>query len=454
MSDERIYVMINKMQKDQFTIAIVGRPNVGKSTLFNRLVGKRIAIESPVPGTTRDRLYGETTWRGQELSIVDVAGIEFGSKKEIDKSTQEGIEIAISSADLILFVVDWNDKNNETDKLIARRLRKEAGKVLLVVNKADNIRRIEEVSEFKRLGPFNIVPVSAISGKASGDLLDQIVKQLETLAVSHPMPQKNGRADINLSIIGRPNVGKSTLLNTIIGEKRAVVSEVPGTTRDIVSVDFMHKGKKIYIADTAGIRRPGKIGRDTIESFSVIRSYRALKYSDIVVLVIDASEGLVALDANILGKAKEMGKGIVLAVNKLDLIEGDRQEYIALMLDKLARELNFVPWLPVVFISAKDEENINFLLNQIVEADKSRRTLIDPEALTQILEEAKKSNNQLIGITGLNQERTAPPVFKVKYKGREAPHYTQIRYLENRIRDHFPMSGSPVFLDLIRSGKK
>lgn len=442
------------MQKDQFTIAIVGRPNVGKSTLFNRLVGKRIAIESPVPGTTRDRLYGETSWRGQELSIVDVAGVEFGSKKEIDKSTQEGVEIAISSADLILFVVDWNDKNNETDKLIARRLRKEAKKVLLVVNKADNIKRIEEASEFKRLGPFNLVPVSAISGKASGDLLDQVVKQLDTLDDRHPVPKQNIRADINLSIIGRPNVGKSTLLNTIIGEKRAVVSEIAGTTRDIVNVDFMHKGKKIYLADTAGIRRPGKIGRDTIESFSVIRSYRALKSSDIVILVIDASEGLVALDANILGKAKEMGKGIVLAVNKIDLIEEDRGNFIAVTLDKLAKELNFIPWLPVVFISAKDEENINYLLNQVVEADKSRKTLLDQEVLARILDEAKNSNNQLIGITGLKQERTAPPIFKVLFKGREAPHYTQIRYLENRIRDHFPMSGSPVFLDLIKSGKK
>ncbi|MCX6808808.1 MAG: GTP-binding protein [Candidatus Berkelbacteria bacterium] len=225
-------------------------------------------------------------------------------------------------------------------------------------------------------------------------------------------------------------------------------SSEAGTTRDIVSVSFHHKGKKILIQDTAGLRRPGKITKETIESFSVIRTEQALKNSDIAVLVIDAVEGLVALDANILGEAKEWGKGIVLAVNKIDEIKEDKDEYIAKTIWQLQSKLNFAPWLPVVFISAQNEENINSLLNQVVAAFESRNTVIDEKTLNEITEHLRNKNSQLAGLTRMTQKSVNPPTFELKFKGNRVPHKTQIRYIENIIRDVFPMSGTPIFLDL------
>lgn len=434
------------------TVAMIGRPNVGKSTLFNRLVERRIAIETPIPGTTRDRLFGEVKWGNEEFNLMDVAGIEFGTKKEIDKSIQEGVQFAIENSDLILFVVDWNDKSNDNDKKIARILRSTKKEIILVINKADNMTRQESTDEFKRLGDFTIVPVSAVSGKNSGDLLDEIIERLSHIASNKkPVPKA---VDIRLAIIGRPNVGKSTLLNTIIGEKRAVVSEEAGTTRDVINVNFFHADKAIQISDTAGLRRPGKVSKDTIESFSVLRTMRALQASDVAVLIVDAEEGLVALDTNILGKAKEWGKGIILAVNKIDLIQGDRKEYMARMIWELQAKLNFAPWLPIVFISAKDDENVRPLLNQVVAVNENRNTVIPQKDLDSILENAKQSNPQLFGVTTLFQKKSTPPIFEITYKG-PVSHYTQIRYLENQIRDAYPMTGTPIFVDLpVRSKKK
>lgn len=447
--------------KNLKTVAVIGRPNVGKSTLFNRLIGKREAIETPVPGTTRDRLYGEVSWCGQKFDLVDVAGIEFGSKTEINKNIQEGANQAIENADLILFLVDWNEKDNEIDRRIARTLRNVKKPVLLIANKCDNLDRLQSVEEFKRLGNFPIVPVSAISGKSTGDLLDIIMKNLKEIdrKVKPAAGQKEKQTDkkledeIKLAIIGRPNVGKSTLINTIVGEKRVVVSDVAGTTRDTISINFMHKGHKIELLDTAGIRRRGKIVKDTIESFAMLRTYRALKECDVTVLLIDAEEGLVANDAHILGMAKEWGKGLVLAVNKIDIYsEEDKEKFMSRTLYFLQKKLNFVPWLPTVFISAKDDENIKPLLNQVIIAFENRKTWIPEEDLTKILTDAKEINNQIYNILALRQKRTSPPTFEARYT-KDAPHETQLRYLENKIRDAYPLSGSPMFLDLI-SGQK
>jgi len=439
-------------RENQKIVAVIGRPNVGKSTLFNRLIGKRIAIETPIPGTTRDRLYGEVNWQGQEFTLLDVAGVETGSKKEMDRFIQDGVDLAIESADLVLFVVDWNEKDNQIDRSVARRLKKSGKNVLLVVNKVDNISRLEDMEEFKRFGFQNPIPVSAISGKSSGDLLDLVAKELKKIPDNNS--KDHTKHDINLAIIGRPNVGKSTLLNTIIGEKRAIVSEEAGTTRDIVNVSFFHKGKNILIADTAGIRRPGKIGHDTIESYSVIRAERALKNCDVAILVIDAEEGLVALDANILGNAKEWGKGIIFAVNKIDLVQDDKDEFMAKMIWILQKKLNFAPWLPVVFISAQDEVNINALLTQAVAVFENRRTTVPQEILDDIIAQSKQSNPQLQDILSLTQKRTEPPQFEISVSAKKVPHYTQIRYLENRIRDVIPMNGTPIYVDVNLIGRK
>jgi GTP-binding protein len=440
-------------EKDTKTVALIGRPNVGKSTLFNRLVGKRIAIESPIAGTTRDRLVGQVFWCGVNFDLLDVAGLEKGTSKEIDQSIQEGIEIAIDQADLILFLVDWHDKENQVDKNIALKLKKSGKKVILVVNKADNIERQKDLDVFRRLGNFDIIPVSAISGSNSGDMLDLIVKKLAENKTTDKKNNRNIDCDIRLSIIGRPNVGKSTLLNSIIGQKRAVVSGEAGTTRDVVDVLFLHKNKKILISDTAGIRRPGKVKRDSIESYSNLRTEQALRRSDVAVLVIDSTEDLVALDANILGKAKEWGKGIILAINKIDTVK-DAESFQHMMLGQLRRKLNFAPWLPAVFISATDKTNIKNLLDQVVTVDANRHTEISEDDLKAVLDNAKNSNFQLTGLKSLRQKSTNPPIFSLTYTGKEPPHFTQVRYLENKLRDVFPMNGTPIFIDLFQTRKR
>jgi len=437
--------MITKALK---TVAIIGRPNVGKSTLFNRLVGKRVAIETEIAGTTRDRLYGRATWGKTEFEIVDVAGIEKGTKSEISTSIQAGVEIAIESADLIVFVTDWFEPDNESDKKIARMLRKINKPAILIVNKADNIERISDLKTFDRLGITDLFPVSAISGKGTGDLLDCIVKKLKKIPKKTEKTLSDKKYDIKLSIVGRPNVGKSTLLNNIIGEKRAVVSSEAGTTRDTVDVNFFHKGLNIQIKDTAGLRRPGKIEKDTIESFSALRTERALKESDIAVLLIDGQEGLVNLEANILGIGKESGKGLVLAVNKIDLMGDKKEVFIARTIHYLQTELNFVPWLPVVFISADSGENINILLNQVVAVYENRKTEIPQDKLNEILETAKAGNTQLENFVSMKQETKNPPAFEIKLSGHKKPHPTVMRYLENKLRDTYPLNGTPIFLDL------
>ncbi|MFA4995539.1 MAG: ribosome biogenesis GTPase Der [Patescibacteria group bacterium] len=435
---------------DLKTVALIGRPNVGKSTLFNRFIGKREAIETSVAGTTRDRLYGEVLWQGEKFNLVDVAGIEVGAKSEIGKNIQEGVELAIESADLLVFMVDWADKDNETDKQIARKLRKIDKKAIVAVNKADNIERIQAVDEFKRFGDFKVIPISAISGKNTGDLLEEIVNELGKS--DQNIPEQKNDDIVNLAIIGRPNVGKSTLLNTILGEKRVVASAEAGTTRDVVDVVFSHKDEKIRIFDTAGLRRRGKIVKDTIESFSALRTNRAIQNSDVVVLLIDAEEGLVAGDTHILGQAKEYGKGLVLVVNKIDLIKKDAKEFMAEVLGDLQYKLNFVPWIPVVFTSAQNGENVKSLLNQVVKVSKNRKTKINQEDLDKILDFAKESNFQLQNAKSLTQKRGNTPTFELKYT-REKPHYTQIRYLENKIRDVFPLEGAPIFIDLLSVGR-
>lgn len=436
----------------QKTVAIVGRPNVGKSTLFNRLIGKREAIETPIAGTTRDCLYGDVFWRGRHFCLIDLAGVETGTKSEITKNTQEGVDLAIDKSDLILFVVDWTDKENELDRIIARKLRSTRKNAILVINKVDNIDRSQTVKEFERLGRFKIIPVSAISGKNTGDLLDEICEKLFSQMATgdrRPATDKPKKSRISLAILGRPNVGKSTLLNTIIGQKRAVVSTDPGTTRDTFSVNFSHKGFAIKISDTAGIRRRGKIVKDTIESFSVMRSLKALKEASVVVLVIDAVEGIVAGDTHLLGQAIELGKAVVLAVNKIDLWTEKKELAMSRVLALLGQKLNFAPWLPVVFISAEKSDQIKPLLNQVITAHQHRQSVVDPAELEQILELAIKSNPQLANIKSLRQKKSAPPIFELRYSGKRKLHPTQIRYLENRLRDQLPLAGTPVFIDLI-----
>lgn len=432
--------------KNSLLLAIVGRPNVGKSTLFNRLIGKRQAIESKTPGTTRDRLYGELSWNGKNLLLTDTAGIQYGTKEELIEQSMAATKLAIESAGLVLFLVDFREGSTDTDFQIAKSLKKCAEKVIVVANKCDHKFESASTETFRRLGFANIVAVSAISGKASGDLLDLVTEKAESIEIAKKEGELKG-GEIKFTIVGRPNVGKSTLTNTILGREHMIVSKTPGTTRDCGNFSFKHKGKILEVVDTAGMRRRGKIGHDTVESFALLRSLKAIKESNLVVYTIDSQEKISSLDLSILGEIKDLGKSIILAVNKIDLWGEDKEREMAKIINSLQRELNFMPWLPVVFISAKDSSNINNLLNQIIKVIESRMTEIDEGSMRDIYKDALATNYQIGYIKSLRFERANPPVFKIKTLKNKRAHFSHIRYLENKIRDRFPYNGTPIFID-------
>ncbi|OGD64070.1 ribosome biogenesis GTPase Der [Candidatus Berkelbacteria bacterium RIFOXYA2_FULL_43_10] len=432
--------------QNSILVAIVGRPNVGKSTLFNRLIGKRQAIESKTPGTTRDRLYGELAWNGKKILLTDTAGIQSGAKEELLEQSMAATKLAIAGADLVLLLVDFREGLTDADFQIAKSLKRCAEKVIVVANKCDNKFESAGMETFRRLGFADIVPVSAISGKASGDLLDMVTEKAESIEIAKKEEELRG-GEIKFTIVGRPNVGKSTLTNTILGREHMIVSKTPGTTRDTGNFSFKYKGKILEVVDTAGMRRKGKIDHDTVESFALIRSLKAIKESDLVVYTIDSQEKISSLDLNILGEIKDSGKSIILAVNKIDLWGEEREAEMAKIINSLQRELNFMPWVPVVFISAKDSSNINNLLNQIIKVIEGRMTEIDEDSMRDIFKDALAMNYQIGYIKYLRFERANPPVFKIKTLKNKKAHFSHLRYLENKIRDRFPYNGTPIFID-------
>lgn len=429
------------------SVAIVGRPNVGKSTLFNRIIKERRAIETAEAGTTRDRLYGDFSWRGRDYQIIDTAGLLYDKKNEIEIEAQKSTQIAVEESDIILLVVDFREGLTDTDIEIAKTLRRHP-KAILVINKCENKFDEELMLPFKRLGFERMILVSAISGRNSGDLLDMIFELSHDLVRDEKHSARSAK-EFNLSIIGRPNAGKSTLLNTIIGEEKMIVSSVAGTTRDAQEVRFDHGGYRINIVDTAGIRRKSQVKIGSVEGYALLRSYKSMREADIIVYMLDASSGLVSIDQTILGEAKKTGRSVVLAVNKIDQWEVVEQEMVK-FIAKLQTELNFMPWLPVVFISAKDKTNVNNLLNQCVKIIEQRNVEIAQEDCDAILADAKDRNSQIYYITALRFERSNPIVFKIKTAKNKKPHFSHLRYLENRIRDVYPLSGNPIFIDWLK----
>jgi len=434
--------IIDMSQTNFPLVAIVGRPNVGKSTLYNRLVGKRIAIESAEPGTTRDRLVSEISWRGKKFLLVDTAGL-VEPKDEILTASVKAAKLAIETADLILFLVDYKTGLTSEDFQISRELRKSNKEIILVVNKCDSKFDDEMKNQFKRLGFSEIALVSAISGKNSGDLMDKIYKFIPKITNI----DKEKVDEIKLAIIGRPNVGKSTLLNAISGEEKMIVSSTAHTTRD--SQDFLieHKGKKIRIIDTAGMRKRGKVDHDTVESFAYLRSERAIKDSKIVVYLIDTAQGLVNLDLNLIGEAIKIGKSVILGVNKFDLWGENSETEMSKTIGLLQNELNFAPWLPVIFISAQDKTHLNNLLNQIVKIDSERKSDVDEDTLQEIFKQACEQHINIHYFKSLKFEKSNPPVFKLRTHKNKKPHFSDLRYMENKIRDVYPYYGTPIFID-------
>lgn len=426
-------------------VALVGRPNVGKSTLFNRLVGERVAIIEDLPGTTRDRLYGEYDWRGRTIAVVDTGGMVPGAAEDVGESVFEQAQLAIEEADVILYLVDAKAGLTPVDEEIADLLRRTRKPIILVANKTDNVKQEVHALEFHALGLGEPVPVSAGRGLNIGDLLDRVNELLPPAG-----PEDENPEDVRVAIVGRPNVGKSSLLNALTGTQRAIVSHVPGTTRDTVdsAVDF--KGQQVILVDTAGIRRRGKIAGG-IERYSVLRAMRAIDRADVAVLVIDATEPLAAQDAHVAGFVQEQAKGLVVAVNKWDLVPKESHT-MAQFERQIREELKFMPYVPIVFISAKTGQRIDHVLEMALSIAQERRKRIPTGVLNEAVRRAlaeyppPSRGGKLVKLFYVTQVGIDPPTFVLKVNDPTLVHFSYRRFLENQIRDRFGFFGTPIRL--------
>ncbi|NUM32558.1 MAG: ribosome biogenesis GTPase Der [Bacteroidetes bacterium] len=426
-------------------VAIVGRPNVGKSTLFNRMVEDRKAIVDDVSGVTRDRHYGKCEWTGTEFTIVDTGGFVSDSKDIFEKNTSNQVLIAVKEADALIFMVDCTAGVTEEDKEFGRILRKSSKPVFLAINKTDNNQRIENSSEFYELGFENIFPIASISGFGTGELLDEIVKILpeKTIEDLTVLPK--------IAIVGRPNVGKSSLCNALLGEERNIVTDIPGTTRDSINSYYNYYGKQFILTDTAGIRKKGKVNED-IEFYSVMRSIKAIEDSDVILLLIDAKDGIESQDINLFRLAQKNGKGIVIVVNKWDLVEDKETNTLKNYQEKIKHKIAPFTDVPILFISALSKQRIFKAMETALEVFKNLSNKIKTSNLNEVM-------LQII-------ENTPPPAVKGKYI--KIKYITQLptkkvsfaffcnlpqyipesykRFLENRLREKFSFSGIPLFL--------
>jgi GTP-binding protein len=426
-------------------IALVGRPNVGKSTLFNRLVGERAAIVEDLPGTTRDRLYGEFDWRGRSIAVVDTGGMIPGVEEDIPESVFEQAQLAVEEADAIVFVLDSRAGITPVDQEIAELLRRTRKPLVIAANKADNTKQEMNAAEFHALGLGDPIPISAARGLNTGDFLDRVTDLLPP-----PSEAEEDEDRVRVAIIGRPNVGKSSLLNSLTGQQRAVVSSVPGTTRDAVDTLVEHKGHGIVLVDTAGIRRRGKIVPG-IERYSVLRAMRAIDRADVAVLMVDATEPLAAQDAHVAGFVQEQSKGMIVAVNKWDLIA--KESHTMAQFERLIRdEFKFMPYVPVVFISAKSGQRVENVLDlalQIAEERKKRiPTGVLNDAVRRMLAEHQtpSSRGKILKLFYVTQVATDPPTFVAWVNNPSLVHFGFRRFLENRLRDKFGFFGTPIRL--------
>jgi GTP-binding protein len=424
-------------------IAIVGRPNVGKSTLFNRLIGQRRSIVTDEPGITRDRIYGIVSWHGRSYEIVDTGGIVPGEETEIPKRIFEQAQIAIGSAALIFFVVDGRTSITAPDQELARLLRRTGKPTFLIVNKVDSEKQTADVSEFYRLGLDQIFPVSSEHGRGITELLDEV-------AISIPGPEETTDDEIRevrVAIIGRPNVGKSTLLNKLVGQERAMVSPIAGTTRDAVDSLVQHDDLTIRFIDTAGIRRKGKTELRA-EKLSVVMARRHLERSDVAILLIDGVEGVTALDAHIGGYAHEAGRSVVIVVNKWDLVQKTHR-VTADYETEIREKLKFLSFAPIAFISAKTGQRVTKLYGLIDEVHKARFVRIPTKDLNEFLKQEALSRGGLpadVKIRYVAQVKVDPPTFVMFSNKLKKLHFSFERFVENRIRQRYPFPGTPIII--------
>lgn len=433
-------------------VAIVGRPNVGKSTLFNIFANSRISIVEDTPGVTRDRLYADTEWLDNEFMMVDTGGIEIMNTDKIAVSIRQQAQIAIAEADVILFVCDARAGITHEDAEVAKMLRQSKKPIVLAINKADSPKQEMEIFEFYNLGIGEPIPVSAANHLGLGDLLDAVVEKFpETSAYG----EDGNEDEIKVALIGRPNVGKSSIFNTLVGEERSIVSDVAGTTRDAIDTPVIREGQKFLFIDTAGMRRKARID-EPIEKYSIIRSLRAVDRSDVVLMVIDAIDGITEQDKKIAGYAHEAGKGIVLVVNKWDLYDKDNTSTLR-YIENLRRELVFMQYAPVVFVSAMTKQRIHRLPEVIHYVAEQNAMRISTSVLNQVVEDAIAINppptekGQRLKILYATQVKIKPPTFVIFVNEPEIMHFSYQRYLENKLREAFGFEGTP--LQMIIRGK-
>ena len=425
-------------------VAIVGRPNVGKSTLFNRLTRTHLAIVEDYPGVTRDRLYQDAEWNNQKFTLIDTGGIEVSSEDTILSRVRKQAQVAMEDADVIIFMCDIKAGVTSEDMEIAQMLRRTKKEVLLAVNKVENFDRLDDIYEFYQLGLGEIYPISASHGMNTGDLLDKLVEVVGKFDDEEYEPDV-----IKIAVVGRPNVGKSSLTNAILGQERSIVSNIPGTTRDAIDTPFERNGQQYVIIDTAGMRRKSKVAETTTERYSVIRSLRAVDRSDAVLMVINAEEGLIEQDKKIVGYAHEQGKAIILVVNKWDLIEKD-DKTSSRMEKEIRSELLFLQYAPMVFVSAQTKQRVNKILDMINFAVEQNSTRISTSVLNEIVRDAVQLNpppsdkGKRLKIFYATQSDVKPPTFVFFVNDPEIMHFSYERFLENKIRENFGFEGTPI----------
>ena len=424
-------------------VAIVGRANVGKSTIFNRMVGERISIVEDVAGVTRDRIYAKASWLTKEFSVIDTGGIELENASFTTQIKMQA-EIAIEEADVIVFVVNGREGITKEDEYVARLLQKSRKPIILVVNKIDDNQFRDYIYEFYALGVGDPIPVSGSHGIGIGDLLDQIINQLDL------QDEETNEDEISFSIIGRPNVGKSSLTNAILGEERVIVSNIEGTTRDAIDTPFVKDGQKYRVVDTAGMRKKGKV-YENIEKYSILRALTSIEKSDVILVVIDGETGIREQDKHVAGYAHEAGKGVVIVYNKWDLVDKD-EKTMQKKQKEIYEQFKYLDYARIVFTSAKTGQRVDQIFPLIQESYENSRKRVQTSVLNDVLVDAQLMNPTTtfnggrLKIFYANQVAVCPPTFVLFSNDPQYLHFSYKRYLENRLREAFGFVGTPIHI--------
>ena len=431
-------------------VALVGRPNVGKSTIFNKMVGKKISIIEDTPGVTRDRVYGSVNYKDYSFHLIDTGGIELGNN-DFNNEIKVQASLAIDESDIVVFVVDGKEGLTSEDYLVRDMLKKVSNKVIVAINKCDSKKIKENEYDFYELGFDNIVKVSGEQGTGIYDLLDLITSKF---------PKYEEDIDdtkVKFSIIGRPNVGKSSLVNALLNEQRVIVSPIAGTTRDAIDTEFNYNNEKYVVIDTAGMRKKGKV-YENIEKYSLLRSLKAIDRSNVCVLVIDAKEGIIEQDKHIAGYAINSGKAIVIAVNKWDLIE-NKDTAIKKWKEDIKSNFSFMPYAKVVFLSAKTKSRIHTLMPEVLNAYENSKKMIKTSLLNDVIRQAYELNlppsykGKRLKIYFASETKTMPPTFNIEVNSKGLVHFSYERYIENKIRESFDLSGTPIVINFKNKGE-